>query len=156
MTQQKSKLGSGLLAGLAIGFGIALIDKNTRQMMMDKTRTTKHSVTRLAADVRENPKETKDQLMERVQEASSILREAANDLQALYNRSSGDLSDKLKEIREDSKEVLSSSKEAKEDLQQVSEKVKEAKEELVTGNGSQNDIEDKEHFDTATHDYDRR
>lgn len=154
MTQEKSKLWVGLLTGAAIGVGLTLLDRNTREMMVDKTKTTKDTVSQFTSEVRSNPRETKDQLMGRVQEAAGIIKEAANDLQVLYKETGTELADKMKDVQEETIDIVSTTKEAGQDLQQVGEKVRDAKEELVNTEDKKKASRHVSAIDGHAHEYD--
>ncbi|MFC5714015.1 hypothetical protein ACFPU1_14735 [Thalassorhabdus alkalitolerans] len=153
--EQKGKSGSKLVTAITVGAlagaAAVLIDSNTRSKVKGSTTQMKDSVAKVASDVKEDPAGTKDQMMDRVQEATNVLKEAVDGLQSLYDKANDELFDKVSEVKEDTQEVISSAKEAGEDLQEVGSKVKEAKDELTgsdnqsaaENNGAVNNITDR-------------
>ncbi|WP_147802682.1 YtxH domain-containing protein [Alkalicoccus halolimnae] len=145
-TQQSkasTKLVTGMAVGALVGAAVVMFDSNTRTKVVDNAGSLKDSTMKKAGEIREDPGGTKDQVMERVQSATTILKEAVNDLQGLYNKANSEVFEQVNEVKEDAEKIISSAKEAGSDLEDVGEKVMDAKEELVS-DSSENSQEDNQ------------
>lgn len=130
-----SKLLTGMIAGALIGAAAVMLDSGARRKVIDTTTGMKDSTMRMAEEVRNDPQGTKDQIMERVEAASNVLKNTVSDLQGLYDKANEEVFDHVKDVKEDVEKTISSAKEIGEELQQVGAQVGEAKDE-ITGEGS--------------------
>ncbi|WP_273835562.1 YtxH domain-containing protein [Guptibacillus sedimenti] len=132
--EKNGKLVKGILVGAIVGGAVAMLDSTTRNKVRSSAGTFKDSSKGFYTRVKENPGEVKDDWMDRIQSASSVLKEAMNDAQALYEKVNDDVVDQVNQVKEDSTEVLSSAREASEDLKDIGSKVKDAGQEVTDSN----------------------
>ncbi|WP_051353340.1 hypothetical protein [Thalassobacillus devorans] len=129
--QKSSKLVKAMVIGAVAGGALAMIDSTTRKKVLDNTNQAKETISQFAADVKENPSGTKDDLMERIQDTSAVLREAVASLRNIYEKANEDILDKVTDVQDDAKEAIAATKEAGEELQEAGDKIKQAKDEMV-------------------------
>ncbi|WP_181954881.1 YtxH domain-containing protein [Pseudalkalibacillus caeni] len=148
--EKNSKFMTGMLIGAVVGGAAAMFDKTTRQKIMNRAGTAKDKSVDMFQQVKEDPKGTKDELMDRMKSAQSTLKEAMTDAQNVYDKVSTDMKDQFEDVKEqvtemkdqatevkdESKDILSTAKDAKDDLKGVGDKVKEAGEEVKPHNSS--------------------
>ncbi|WP_430790546.1 hypothetical protein VBD025_06740 [Virgibacillus flavescens] len=151
-TQEKSIFLKGVAIGAIAGGAATLLRKGTRSRAKQNVSNARGTVTSITTKVRENPKETKDEMMTRVKEASSVLKDAVQSVQKLYEKANKEIRDDVGSLKEDSriaKETLSEAKsdskdavetasEVKSDLKEAGKKMKQAKEEIVNGSSESN------------------
>lgn len=120
-----------------IGAAIAMLDSNTRNKVTSTTKNVKDSTLDMYSQVRNNPVEVKNDLQERLKSASTVLKDAINDAQSLYEKVNENILGPVSQVKEDSSGIISSAKEITSDIKEISGKVKEAGEEVVdSGNGN--------------------
>ena len=81
----------GIVIGGMIGGFIAMLDPNTRDKVKDTALTVKDSSMNLISEVKKNPSEVKEQMIDSFKEASQVMKEAINNAQDLYKRLNNDL-----------------------------------------------------------------
>jgi gas vesicle protein len=129
--KRSGKLVKGIILGAVVGGAVAMMDKNTRKKVTSSTSTMKDSTMDMVSKVKENPSGVMNDWQERIKSASSVLKEAINDAQKLYEKVNGDVIDQVNQVKDDSSEIISSTKDAAEDLKDIGSKVKEAGEEVA-------------------------
>jgi methyl-accepting chemotaxis protein len=134
--KRNGKLVKGILLGAVVGGAVAMMDKNTRKKITNGTNSMKDSTMDMVSKVKDNPSGVMNDWQDRIKSASSVLKEAINDAQKLYEKVNGDVIDQVNQVKEDSTEIIATTKEAAEDLKDIGSKVKEAGEE-VTSESSQ-------------------
>ncbi|MBH0161920.1 hypothetical protein [Fictibacillus sp. 26RED30] len=128
---QKSKLLTGIVIGGIVGGALALIDYNTRSKVKNTAVGLKDSSSKMITEVKQNPGEVKDQMISQFKTASTTLKDAINDAQALYERLNKDVFGNINTLKEISSDVLSTAKETKGELGSIGSKLKEAGSELA-------------------------
>ncbi|MGR3765386.1 YtxH domain-containing protein [Rossellomorea sp. NS-SX7] len=134
--KRSGKLVKGIVLGAVVGGAVAMMDKNTRKKISNNTSSMKDSTMDMVSKVKENPSGVMNDWQERIKSASSVLKEAINDAQKLYEKVNGEVIDQVNQVKDDSTEIIATTKEAAEDLKEIGSKVKEAGEE-VTSEASQ-------------------
>ncbi|MFK3961224.1 YtxH domain-containing protein [Guptibacillus hwajinpoensis] len=135
--EKNGKLVKGILVGAIVGGAVAMLDSTTRNKVRSTAGNVKDSSRGFYTRVKENPGEVKDDWMDRIQSASSVLKEAMNDAQSLYEKVNDEVVDQVNQVKEDSTEVISTAKEAGEDLHEIGSKVKEAGQEVSDSSENQ-------------------
>ena len=125
-SSNNSKLMKGIVIGGMIGGFIAMLDPNTRDKVKDTALTVKDSSMNLIGEVKNNPSEVKEQMIDSFKEASQVMKEAINNAQDLYKRLNNDLLGNVSEVRDLTNETLNTAKEAKVEIAEIGTKVKEA------------------------------
>ncbi|KMM36104.1 YtxH domain-containing protein [Guptibacillus hwajinpoensis] len=133
--EKNGKLVKGILVGAIVGGAVAMLDSTTRNKVRSTAGNVKSSSQGFYTRVKENPSEVKDDWMDRIQSASTVLKEAMNDAQSLYEKVNDEVVDQVNQVKEDSTEVLSTAKEAGEDLKDIGSKVKDAGQEVSGDEG---------------------
>jgi gas vesicle protein len=133
--KMNGKLVKGMVVGAVVGGAIAMLDKTTRKNVSNRTTDMKDSTMGMVAKVRENPSGVVNDWQDRLKTASSVLKEAINDAQSLYEKVNDDVVDQVNQLKDDSSEMIAATKEAAEELKDIGGKVKEAGEE-VTGDST--------------------
>ena len=136
--EKNGKLIKGLVVGAVIGAAIAMLDSNTRNKVTSTTKNVKDSTLDMYSQVRNNPVEVKNDLQERLKSASTVLKDAINDAQSLYEKVNENILGPVSQVKEDSSGIISSAKEITSDIKEISGKVKEAGEEVVDGSNGNN------------------
>lgn len=136
--EKNGKLLKGLVVGAVIGAAIAMLDSNTRNKVTSTTKNVKDSTLDMYSQVRSNPIEVKNDLQERLKSASTVLKDAINDAQSLYEKINENILGPVNQVKEDSSGIISSAKEITSDIKEISGKVKEAGEEVVDGGNGNN------------------
>ncbi|WP_078595699.1 hypothetical protein [Evansella clarkii] len=126
------KIVAGMAVGALAGAAVMMLNSSTRSKVIDSTNQLKESAVNIGQEIKEDPEGKKEQLMERVQNATDVLKGAVKDLQGVYDIANGEIADQVKEVKENAKEVMSTAKDAGEELQNVGSQVKDAKGELVS------------------------
>ncbi len=124
--EKNGKLVKGILVGAIVGGAVAMLDSTTRNKVRSTAGNVKNSSKGFYTRVKDNPGEVKDDWMDRIQSASSVLKEAMNDAQSLYEKVNDEVVDQVNQVKDDSTEVISTAREAGEDLKDIGSKVKEA------------------------------
>jgi gas vesicle protein len=119
INNNNSKLMKGIVIGGMIGGFIAMLDPNTRSKVKDTAVTVKDSSMNLISEVKTNPSEVKDQMVDSFKEASQVIKEAINHAQDLYKRLNDDLMGNVSEVK-------NIAVEAKGEIAEIGTKVKEA------------------------------
>lgn len=133
--KRNGKLVKGMVLGAVVGGAIAMLDKTTRKNVTSRTSDMKDSTIGMVAKIRENPTGVVNDWQDRLKTASTVLKDAINDAQSLYEKVNDDVIDQVNQIKDDSTEMIATTKEAAEDLKDIGSKVKEAGEE-VTGDST--------------------
>jgi gas vesicle protein len=131
--EKNSKLLKGVVLGGIIGGVVSLVDANTRNSLKETAGDLKTSSQRMLSEVKENPGEVKDQVLQQFKEASVILKEAISDAQGIYERVNADLFSNMGDIKELTNIAMSTVKDAKGEIAQIGSKVAEAGTELKGG-----------------------
>ncbi|WP_113930030.1 YtxH domain-containing protein [Bacillus sp. P14.5] len=134
--EKNGKLVKGMVLGAVVGGALAMLDSTTRQKVTSNTRNMKDSTMDMVGQVRNDPSGVKNDLQDRLKSAQSVLKEAINDAQNLYEKVNGDIVDQVNQVKDESTEILSTAKEATSDLKDIGGKVKEAGEEVMDENNS--------------------
>lgn len=139
-TRKSRKLPIAVITGAVVGGAIILIkDKDERQRLLNKTRSTKDSVSEYASEVKENPGAKKDSLVTKVKKIVEVANEVASTVQDVYNNQGKEIQHKVKDIKNESEEIIETAKEAGEELQEAGEHAREAKDELKDGEKDSNE-----------------
>src|SRR3954470_3038245 len=125
-SSNNSKLMKGIVIGGMIGGFIAMLDSNTRDKVKDTALTIKDSSMNLISEVKKNPSEVKEQMIDSFKEASQVMKEAINNAQNLYERLNNDLIGNVSEVKDITNQTLNTAKEAKGEIAEIGTKVKEA------------------------------
>ena len=126
LSSNNSKLMKGIVIGGMIGGFIAMLDPNTRDKVKDTALTVKDSSMNLIGEVKNNPSEVKEQMIDSFKEASQVMKEAINHAQDLYKRLNNDLLGNVSEVKDLTNQTLNTAKEAKGEIAEIGTKVKEA------------------------------
>lgn len=125
------KLPIAILTGAIVGGAFVLLkDPSERKRVKEGSRSTKDAVSGYASEVKEDPSAKKDDIVTRVRSVVNIVSEAAATVQDVFNNQGKEITEKVKDIKEESEEIVNTAKDAGEDLQEVGDKAKEAKSEL--------------------------
>ncbi|WP_456271425.1 YtxH domain-containing protein [Bacillus sp. AK031] len=135
--EKNGKLVKGMVVGAVVGGALAMLDSTTRQKVSSTTKDMKDSTMDMVGQVKNDPSGVKNDLQERMKSASSVLKEAINDAQNLYEKVNGDIVGQVNQVKDESTEILSSAKDATSDLKEIGSKVKEAGEEVMDENHGQ-------------------
>lgn len=130
--EKNSKLLRGILIGAAVGGAVALIDSTTRSKVKKGASSLKDGSVNMFNQVRENPSEMKDSVMEQIQGAKDTLQSAITDAQHLYDRVNKVVG-RVNDVVKISSQTLSIAKGAKNELGKIGSKVKEAGTEVTEG-----------------------
>ncbi|MFC4557807.1 hypothetical protein ACFO3D_06240 [Virgibacillus kekensis] len=143
--QEKSLFLKGVTIGAVVGGTATLLNKDTRQKVKQNLSSVKGTVSKTTSNVKENPRETKDDLMTKAKNAAGVLKEAVDSVQKIYDKANDEIVDdvkevkkdsemavqSVKEIKQDSKDALNTVNETKQDLKSAGSKAKQAKDELA-------------------------
>ncbi|WP_257350859.1 YtxH domain-containing protein [Pseudalkalibacillus decolorationis] len=133
-SKDKTFLLKGILIGAAVGGLAALIDKNTRQNVQQRSVKLKDQTSNVFQYVKDDPKVIMNTLKNTMNTTSKALNELATEVR--------DVMKKVDEVRENSMETYSSVKDVGHELKDVSGKVKEAGKEFSDMNtGSTNKLD---------------
>ncbi|MGD7021249.1 YtxH domain-containing protein [Rossellomorea vietnamensis] len=135
--EKNGKLVKGMVLGAVVGGALAMLDSTTRQKVTSNTKNMKDSTMDMVGQVRNDPSGVKSDLQDRLSSAQSVLKEAINDAQNLYEKVNGDIIGQVNQVKEESTEILSTAKEATSDLKDIGGKVKEAGEEVMDESSNQ-------------------
>lgn len=135
--EKNGKLVKGMVWGALVGGALAMLDSTTRQKVASNTKSMKDSTMEMVGQVKNDPSGVKSDLQERMKSAVTILKEAINDAQNLYEKVNEDIVGQVNQVKDGSTEILSSAKEATSDLKDIGEKVKEAGEEVMDEHNNQ-------------------
>ena len=116
----------GIVIGGMIGGFIALLDSNTRDKVKDTALTVKDSSMNLISEVKKNPSDVKEQMIDSFKEASQVMKEAINNAQDLYKLLNKELIGNVSEVKDLTNQTLNTAKEAKGEIAEIGTKVKEA------------------------------
>ncbi len=125
-----SKLVKGVVVGAVVGGCITLLDSKTRSSVKRRAVTLKDSSTNMINQVKENPQETKEKMVQQMKNASNLLKDAINDAKHLYERVNEDFFKQAEDVKSVTHDAKSTVEDAKSDLQQIGEKVKDATSEI--------------------------
>jgi gas vesicle protein len=121
----------GILIGGIIGGALALRDSNTREKVVDNAVGLKDTSVDMLTQLKENPKETVNELMDQFRTASSTLQEAMNEALDIYQmvtkqltelKNPGSITENLSNVSN----IVNVAKEAKEKAADAVSKVTEA------------------------------
>lgn len=134
MTIEKQKAKKGLIvAGIIAGASsLILLNSNAREKVKDTSKNVKNTVNKYATTIKEDPNGTKDAIINRIQNATDISKEAIHKIQEILDTQVNDIKDTTKNVVEESKDVVSSVKNAKGELVDVKDSAVEAKDELLS------------------------
>ncbi|WP_175638397.1 YtxH domain-containing protein [Metabacillus schmidteae] len=135
--EQNGKLVKGMVWGAVIGGALAMLDSNTRQKVASNTKSLKDNTIEMVGQVKNDPSGVKNDLQERIKSAQSILKDAINDAQNLYEKINGEIVGQVNQVKEESTDILSTAKEATSELKDIGGKVKEAGAEVMDENNNQ-------------------
>lgn len=135
-TEKNSKLLKGIILGGIIGGAITLLDSSTRNKVKTTAVDLKDSSMDMFSQVKENPGEVKEQMMQRFKEASNTLKEAISEAQNLYQIVNEDVFGKVNEVKGISSDALNTAKEATGELKEIGSKVAEAGSKLTDTSSS--------------------
>ncbi len=125
-----SKLVKGVVVGAVVGGCITLLDNKTRSSVKRRAVTLKDSSANMINQVKENPQETKEKMVQQMKNASNLLKDAINDAKHLYERVNEDFFKQAEDVKSVTHDAKSTVEDAKSDLQQIGEKVKDATSEI--------------------------
>ncbi|MCM3707682.1 MULTISPECIES: hypothetical protein [Cytobacillus] len=128
---QNSKLVKGIVLGGIIGGALAMLDTSTRTKVKTKAMDLKDSSANLISEVRENPGDVKENMINQFKSASNTLKDAIKDAQSLYQRVNEDVFGNMDVVKDVSTDAMSTAKDAKSELAGIGSKVKEAGSELM-------------------------
>lgn len=128
---QNSKLMKGIVLGGIIGGALAMLDTQTRTKVKTKAMDLKDTSANLISEVKDNPGDIKENMINQFKNASNTLKDAIKDAQNLYQRVNEDVFGNMDVVKEVSNEAMSTAKEAKSELADIGSKVKEAGSELM-------------------------
>ncbi|MRX71929.1 hypothetical protein GJU40_07050 [Bacillus lacus] len=140
--EKNSKLMKGIIIGGIVGGVISLLDSQTRNSVKTTAVDIKDSSMNMISQVKENPGEVKNQMIDQFKSAAGTLKDAINDAQQLYERVNQDIFGKVNDVMEISTDTLSTVKDAQAEITSIGSKVAEAGSELAdtvkstTGGGS--------------------
>lgn len=124
--EANSKLLKGIIIGGIIGGALTLFDSTTRSKVKKAASGMTASSKEMLVNVKENPQETKNQMIDRFKTASTTLKDAINDAQDLYAKFNEDVFSKVEEVKDISSDAVSTVKDSKEDIKEVGSKVAKA------------------------------
>lgn len=132
---QQEKEGSFLLKGIVIGAVVgglaALIDKNTRKNVQERSIKLKNQTSSLYKTVREEPNVIMNSVKHTMETTSNALNELSREVKEVVG--------KIDEVRQNSLETYSSVREVGGELKDVSSKLKEAGKEITDIEYGEND-----------------
>lgn len=128
--QEKNLFLKGVVIGAAAGGAATLLNKDTRRKMGRNLKSAKGTVAETTSTIRENPRETKDEVMAKAKNAVSVLKEAANSVQQIYDSANDEIKEEVSNVKKDSEMAVQSAKEIKQDSEKALHTVNETKEEL--------------------------
>ena len=91
----KGLIVTGLVAGAS---SFILLNKNAREKVVDTSKTVKDSVGKYTTNIKEDPQGTKNAIINRIQNATEISKEAMNKIQNI-------LDTEVKEMKETTEHV---------------------------------------------------
>ncbi len=130
---KNGKLLKGMVVGAVVGGALAMLDKTTRTNVTSRTSDMKDSTMGMVAKVKDNPSGVVNDWQDRLKTASTVLKDAINDAQSLYEKVNDDVMGQVNQVKEDSSDVIATTKEAAEELKDIGGKVREAGEEVTNG-----------------------
>ena len=145
--QKKAKTGliiTGIIAGAS---SLILLNSNAREKVKDTSKNMKDSVSKYATTIKEDPQGTKDAIVNRIQNATEISKEAINKIQAILDTEVKNIKGTTQNVVEESKDVMSSVKDAQGELADVKDHAVEAKDELLS---AKDDVKSKAESNNQT------
>ncbi|MFC3039603.1 hypothetical protein ACFOGI_05010 [Virgibacillus xinjiangensis] len=137
---QNNKGKVGMLVGVgsvAAGVSLILMNSNARTKVKDSSTQMKGTVSNYASTVKEDPKGTKDAIIDKVKRTTDITKDAVNKIQNILDNqgqemkeTAQDVVEQSKEVADQSKDVVDTAKDAQEELKGVGDDVKKAKDEV--------------------------
>lgn len=131
--KNKSNLVTGMIIGCVIGGCFTLLDKNTRKTVTTKAVDLKDTSKNVLTQVKENPGEVKEQIMEQVKQASETLKNTMQEAKQLLDRINSDVVKNAKEI---SDEAVSFAEDTKEELKDIQSNIKDTSSKLTESNNN--------------------
>ncbi|WP_071458568.1 YtxH domain-containing protein [Bacillus massilinigeriensis] len=125
-SNNNSKLLRGIIIGGVVGGMVAMLDSTTRNKIKYTAMNVKDTSMDMISEVKNNPGEVKDQMVNSFKEASNVLKEAIADAQNLYERLNNDMFGKMGDVKELTSNAMDTAMEAKEGIKNIGSKVKEA------------------------------
>lgn len=124
--EKHNKLMTGMVIGGLIGTAFSLLDPTTRKNVLEKFQIIKTNSGKMFYEIKENPKETKEQISEKLQYAQAILKDAFRDGQALYEQIQRTVSARTSDVKEMTQETMETLQHSKGEIQAITGKIKEA------------------------------
>ncbi|APH05591.1 hypothetical protein [Bacillus weihaiensis] len=115
-TQNDSKLVKGIVVGGVIGGCLTLLDKNTRKQVSESASSMKDSSVAVITNVKENPTEVKDQILDQAKHATDILKTTIQEAKDLLGKIQSEVVVDAKDLSQEAKTLA---EEAREDLKNV-------------------------------------
>ncbi|MTH55757.1 YtxH domain-containing protein [Bacillus mangrovi] len=128
---KNSKLIRGMLLGAIVGGAITMLDSTTRKKVSKGAGGIKDSTVSIVQNVKNNPGEVKDQLVNQFNSARNTLESAIKDAQSIYESLNSGVFKKVTEVAATSQEAMQNVKDAAGDVKEVGSKVAEAGSELT-------------------------
>lgn len=135
--QKKATTGlvvTGLIAGAST---FILMNKNAREKVVDTSKNVKDTVGQYATNITEDPQGTKDAIINRIQNATEISKEAMNKIQHILDTDLKEIKDTTQHVVQGSKEVMSTAKHTQDEIADIKDHVSDAKDELLS---AKNDV----------------
>lgn len=127
MDEKNSKLLKGIIIGGVVGGVLTLLDSTTRNQVKGKAMDLKNSSVDMWGQIRENPQDVKNQMIQQFKSATNSLKDAISEAQGLYERVNDEVLGKVSDTTND---TISTLKDSKADLKSIGSKVAEAGSEL--------------------------
>jgi len=138
---KRNKLMTGMVIGGLIGTAFSLLDSTTRKNVLGKFENIKTNSGKLFYEIKENPKEAKEQISEKLHYAQAILKDALRDGQALYEQIQRTVSARTSDVKEIKQETMDTLQHSKGEIKSITGKIKEA------GNTVMPNLESTKHQD---------
>lgn len=141
--ENQTKATKGLVVtGLVVGASsFILLNKNAREKVIDTSKSMKDTVGKYATNIKEDPHGTKDAIVQRIQNATEISKEAMDKIKNILDTDVKEMKGTTQHVVEESKEVMSSAKHTQDELADVKDYAVQAKDELLA---TKDDIKSKD------------
>ncbi|PKG23043.1 YtxH domain-containing protein [Niallia nealsonii] len=124
--EKHNKLMTGMVIGGLIGTAFSLLDSTTRKNVLEKFQHIKTNSEKIFYEIRENPKEAKEQISEKLHYAQAVVKDAFRDGQALYEQIQRTVVARTSDVKEITQETLDTLQHSKGEIQAITGKLKEA------------------------------
>ncbi|WP_051348583.1 hypothetical protein [Peribacillus kribbensis] len=121
----------GLIIGGIIGGALSLLDSQTRKKVKSSAVGLKDSSVEMISQVRENPGEVKEQMIQRFKSASNSLKDAIAEAQDLYEMVNKEVFGKMNNVKSITSDTMDAAREATEEIKGITSKVAEAGQKLT-------------------------